>query len=78
MEIAEIMEFCTQFDIGGKILDIVIIILYLCGKKKTAEELQAKKEKRLEKQKAKAEKALAKAQAEVQKEAEMAKEINEK
>ena len=78
MEIAEIMEFCSEFDIGGKLLHLVIIVLYLCGKKKTTEELQAKKEKRLQKQTAKAEKAVAKAEAEVKKEAKMKKEINEK
>lgn len=75
MEIAELLEFCTEFDIGGKLLDVVIIILYLCGKKKTAEELQAKKEKRLKKQKAKANKALEKAEAEAKKQKDLEKEI---
>lgn len=56
MEIAELLELCTTHDVVGKILDLIIIILYLCGKKKTAEELEAKRLKKIDKETAKAEK----------------------
>lgn len=74
MEIIELINFCTEFDIGGKLLDITIIILYLCGKKKTAEEIKAKKEKDLKRQKKKTAKALEKAKAEAEKQQAMEKE----